>query len=320
MKMSRCWTLILLGVWTGCGPAERPSDAPADPPSFSGSVEAVSFLGDTLVARPSTGTVEVQTPLLLEAREALESSPDTPDSWIWVGRRLGYLQQYRDAIQVFTDAIERFPEDARLYRHRGHRFISVRELEAAIEDLERAGELIQGTADEVEPDGLPNARGIPTSTLHFNIWYHLGLARYLEGDYEGALQAYHNCLGVSDNPDALVATSYWTYLTLQRLGRADDAAGLLEPISSDMDIIENQAYRDLLLLYKGELGVDEVVPGGEDALSSATALYGVVQAHRMSGRQSEATSATERLLAMSDQWSSFGYIAAEADAARSGGP
>ncbi|NNF29584.1 MAG: tetratricopeptide repeat protein, partial [Gemmatimonadetes bacterium] len=89
-------------------------------------VQAVSFLGDTLVAGPSSAAVEVQSPLLAAAREALEANPDDPEAWIWVGRRLGYLQEYREAIDVYSQAIQRFPDDPRLYRHRGHRYISVR--------------------------------------------------------------------------------------------------------------------------------------------------------------------------------------------------
>ncbi|MDH3225307.1 MAG: tetratricopeptide repeat protein [Gemmatimonadota bacterium] len=295
----------------GCPAPDPPSDA-VDPLGF----QAISLLGDTLMAMPSASALDVQSPLLAEARAALDADPGDPTAWIWVGRRLGYLQQYREAIQVYSEGIERFPNEPRLYRHRGHRYLSIRELDLAIGDFERAAALIEGTEDQVEPDGLPNARGIPTSTLHFNIWYHLGLAHYLKGDYEAALQAYHNCLGVSDNPDALVATSYWTYLTLRRLDRDDEAQGLLGPINSEMDIIENDAYRDLLLLYKGEIGLDQVMPDGDDALAGATALYGVVNAHRLEGREAEAASAEQRLLAMSDQWASFGFIAAEADAAR----
>ena len=54
--------------------------------------------------------------------------------------------------------------------------MTVRELDNAIADFERATELTEGQPDEVDPDGLPNALGIPTSTLQFNIWYHLALA------------------------------------------------------------------------------------------------------------------------------------------------
>ncbi len=77
-----------------------------------------------------------------------------------------------------------------MYRHRGHRYITLREFDKAIADFNKAVELIEGTDDIVEPDGAPNAAGIPTSTLHTNIWYHLGLAHYLKGDFAAALLAY----------------------------------------------------------------------------------------------------------------------------------
>ena len=96
-----------------------------------------------------------------------------------------------------------------MYRHRGHRWISVREFDRAIEDLAHAAALVQGEPDEVEPDGQPNERGIPTSTLQSNIHYHLALAHYLKGDFETALPSYRDYLAVTTNPDQLVAISHW---------------------------------------------------------------------------------------------------------------
>ena len=55
--------------------------------------------------------------------------------------------------------IPRFP------RHRGHRYISIRQLDNAISDFEHAASMIDGQPNEIEPDGMPNARGIPVSTL-----------------------------------------------------------------------------------------------------------------------------------------------------------
>ena len=88
---------------------------------------------------------------------------------------MAYLGDYKKAIKIFSEGIEKFPEDARMYRHRGHRYISLRKLDLAIADLEKAAELIDGKEDRVEPDGIPNARGIPVSTTNRNIWYHLWL-------------------------------------------------------------------------------------------------------------------------------------------------
>ena len=36
--------------------------------------------------------------------------------------------------------------------------------------------MIAGKEDSIEPDGMPNPQNIPVSSLHTNIWYHLGLA------------------------------------------------------------------------------------------------------------------------------------------------
>ena len=252
---------------------------------------------------------------LAEARAAVERSPDDADALIWLGRRTAYLGRYREAIEIFSRGIERHPDDARFYRHRGHRYITVREFDQAIADLESAARLIAGKPDEIEPDGLPNARNIPTSTLQSNVWYHLGLARYLKGDFDGALAAYRECLKVSTNPDMLTATTHWLYMTLRRLGREEEAPRVLEPIHAGMDIIENQAYYRLLLMYKGELTPEELRAGVSGDLDPATIGYGLGNWHLYNGRREEAVRTFREVLA-GGNWSAFGYIAAEADLKR----
>ncbi len=146
--------------------------------------EATSFLGEPLYPPDAIG--RRRSPDTRRQRRPGRPHPTDVDAIIWYGRRTAYLGRYRDAIRIYSNGIELHPEDARLYRHRGHRFISTRQLDKAIADFEYAAALIEGTDDEIEPDGLPNALGIPVSTLHSNIWYHLGLAYYLSGDYERA--------------------------------------------------------------------------------------------------------------------------------------
>ena len=251
---------------------------------------------------------------LAAARADYEADPENADALIWYGRRLAYLGRYSEAIDVYTRGLELHPEDARLYRHRGHRFITTRQLERAIADFERAAALIEGEKDEIEPDGLPNARGIPTSTLQSNIWYHLGLARYLRHDFEGALAAYRECLEVSTNPDMLVATSHWLYMTLRRLGMDGEAAAILEPITADLDIIENQDYHRLLLLYRGDLSESEVLGADSDGPGSAAARYGVGNWHLYESRPKRAREIFLDLLE-TEQWAAFGYLAAESEVA-----
>jgi tetratricopeptide (TPR) repeat protein len=299
---------------SACASGARSSATPAALPPGA---EAVSLLGTPLRSTPPEGEGgERMRRQLDEARAAYEASPESADAAIWLGRRTAYLGRYRDAIAIFTEAIARHPDDARLYRHRGHRLITVRRLDSAIADLERAASLVRGRADEVEPDGLPNARNVPTSTLQSNIWYHLGLAHYLMGDFERALGAYRACMEVSRNPDMLVATSHWLYMTLRRLGRDHEAAEVLEPIRRDMDIIENGSYHRLLLMYRGELPADSLLPAGElRGLDDVTTAYGVGNWHLYNGRRDEGQRIFRAIVA-GDQWAAFGHIAAEAELAR----
>lgn len=253
-----------------------------------------------------------------EARQRYRANPNDPEAAIWVGRRLAYPGRFRAAIDFYTDSIRKFPRDARLYRHRGHRYITTRQFALAIRDLKTAARLTKGKPDELEPDGQPNARNVPTSTLQFNIWYHLGLAYYLTGDNPKALAAYRECLKVSNSPDRLVATSHWLYMTLRRLHRTRAAARVLEPIGPQMDIIENGSYYRLLLMYQGSVSPealrDEALKEGSSA-GSYSILYGVGNWYLYNGNGTEAAKVFQQMLS-GDQWTSFGYIAAEADMKR----
>jgi tetratricopeptide (TPR) repeat protein len=238
---------------------------------------------------------------------------------IWYGRRLAYLNRYDTALAVYTRAIQRFPESYKLYRHRGHRYISTRQFDLAIQDLERAAQLAQNKPIEIEPDGIPNKLNKPISSGHFNVWYHLGLAYYLKGDFEKALSAYLNCMKVSDNDDSIVATADWLYMTYRRLGKTKEAEVLLKTISNDMTIIENDSYFIRLRMYKGLLPPDSVLspnPNHEDYdLSLATQGYGVGHWYWLNNEKSKAKAIFEKIM-MGKSKNAFGYIAAETELKR----
>ena len=279
----------------------------------------VSLLGHPLLpSELSPEFSEKQEGLLEQARRDLASDPDDPDARIWVGRRLGYLGRYSEAIAMYTEGLEQHPDHHKLLRHRGHRRITTRNLVAAVQDLSRAAELIAALPDEIEPDGLPNARNTPTSTSHSNIWYHLGLAHYLNGNFEKATAAYRECMRFSTNPDMLVATSHWLYMTLRRLQRDEEADALLGPIHAEMDIIENDDYHRLLMMYKGEVDAEELLEAArstDGALSLPTIGYGIGNWHLVHGRTEESERIFQQVL-LAPQWAAFGYIAAEAELAR----
>jgi Flp pilus assembly protein TadD len=255
---------------------------------------------------------------LAVARESYNKNPNVPEELIWYGRRVAYTGEYKEAIKIFTDGVKRFPNDARMYRHRGHRYISLRCFDDAIRDFETAAKLIKGKPDQVEPDGLPNARNIPTSTLQSNIWYHLGLAYYLNGDFKKAGKAYVEAQKVSKNNDMLVATVYWRYMTLRRSGKTKEAKRLLDSLPKDLDVIENEDYLKLIKLNRGDERPENLlstIQGDANTLGSASLGYGIGNYFLYNGDREKAM-AVFRKIVEGSQWSSFGYIAAEVDLAR----
>ncbi len=248
-----------------------------------------------------------------EARIQFDKTPNDADAVIWYARRTAYLGGYKEALKIFNIAVEKFPNDARIYRHRGHRYITLRCFDDAIADLKKAAKLIKGKPDEIEPDGLPNARNIPTSTLQSNIWYHLGLAYYLKGDLKNALSAYKECIKVSKNPDMLVATVHWLYMTLRRMGREKEARKAIEPVGDGLEIIENDDYYKLVKLYQGKFKAADMlreIETNTDTLGSASLGYGLGNWFLYNGERSEAVKIFRQITG-GNQWASFGYIAAE---------
>ena len=282
--------------------------------------EATSLLGKPLFAVTQSADARARMERdLAAARSEFEKNPRSPDAAIWLGRRTAYLGRYRDAIAVFTAAIDRHPSDARLYRHRGHRYISVREFDRAIADLSKAASLVAGRPDAIEPDGQPNEKNIPTSTLKTNIYYHLGLAHYLKGDFAAAADAYRLCMEHSKNPDMQVATAHWQYMTFRRMAREDEAARVLQAITGDMPVIENASYHKLLMMYTGATDADTLLAASKaNPLDAVTIGYGVANWHLYHGRRNDARDILSTIVEQyaTTQWPGFGYIAAEADLAR----
>tara|TARA_R110002051_G_scaffold3131_7_gene16886 strand:- start:15305 stop:16261 length:957 start_codon:yes stop_codon:yes gene_type:complete len=247
-----------------------------------------------------------------EAKDTYETYSDSVETLIWYGRRTAYLGNYTDAIAIYTTGIEQYPNEARLYRHRGHRYISIRKFDEAIQDLERASLLILGTENNIEPDGIPNSQNIPVSTLHGNIYYHLGLAYYLKHDYQKAYSAFLKCRESGKLPDNIVSSTHWLYMIQRRLGNEQLAKEMLEPIKMDMEVIENQSYHNLCKLYKEFIPIDSILQTGTGSPSNDAVSYGVANWYLYNDDKETAKKIMEDLVE-SNAWTSFGYIASESD-------
>jgi len=278
-------------------------------------LQATSLLGNPLIRRQVDEQRDsLQVANYKAALSAYQKDTTNIDSLIWLGRRIAYLGDYQKAIFYFTQGIALQPKEPRFYRHRGHRYISTRQYNKAIADFNQAALLIEGTENQIEPDGIPNKFNTPVSTLHGNIYYHLGLAHYLKNELPNALMAFEKCLASSTNNDNQVSSKHWLYMIHRRLGNEQKATALLQPITQEMEIIENVAYHQLLLFYKGEL-TEEALTGTSSSGSSEAVKYGVANWYHYNG-DIEKAEFLYKVLVATGNWAGFGYIAAEADLAR----
>jgi tetratricopeptide (TPR) repeat protein len=299
------------------GPPEEASQAtpagadttPADPTSRP---QTTSLLGEPLYARPdSSGQVA-------EADRALARSPDDVELLLEAGRVRRHVWQYRQAMELYTRALEEAPDDWRPWRYRGHRHISLRDFDAAIADLEAAR------------DRAP---------LNWDVAYHLGLAYFLSGRFQEAADEYLRCMGLAsapaarearagdfrscaeneDDPESRVAMTEWAVRAAVRAGQESTARRLLAEIPSDLPVEENVAYYHDLLFYKGEKTAQELLEPGPDApYRRETVGYGVANWWLAQGDTAAALELLEELAAH-PHWPGFGRIAAEADLARLAG-
>ncbi len=255
------------------------------------------------------------------ADEALMADPSNPELLIAAGRERRHSWQYAPAIELYSRAIEEAPDDWRPWRFRGHRHLSLRDFDRAIEDLEQAREL---------------------APLNWDVAYHLALAYFVAGDHEAAADEYLRCLALADYPEARaageaegfrscaanaddpeswVAMAEWTVRALMRAGRDAEAEALLHEIPDDLEITTNLAYWENLRLHKGLIDEDALLDPGEDAgYRLETVGFGVANRWLAAGDTVRAVELLDRL--MEDAWwPGFGRVAAEAELWRlRGGP
>lgn len=302
----RAFVCLLAAVAVACdaGPAPVPPD-----PQF------VSALGHTYFSLPDT------TGALAAADSVLASGPVDVDALLDAAAARAALWRYRDAIELYDSAIAVDAHDWRPWRFRGHRHISLRELDAAVRDLEQARRI---------------------DSLSFDVAYHLGLAHYLRGEWDLAADAYARCMLLAEDADALalnesgelppgfracmdmasvdndrVAMTEWRWRALRRAGRHDEARALLGAIHTEMDVGTNASYYQLLLMHKGERP--------EEAVFDTTVLsgnqfetigYGVAVQQLTEGDTVAALDLMRRIVERGERWQAFGFIAAEQDLVR----
>lgn len=257
-------------------------------PALAQSPEYRSAAGRTYLSQRDTGAVA-------RAQTALAADPGNVDLVIRLGAAQASVRQYREAIATYTHGLAAQPDNALLYRYRGHRYISVRELDSALADLERGNRL---------------------DTTNYDIWYHLGVARYVRGDFAGASDAFARAQRMAPNANEIAGSTDWLWMSLSRAGRTAQARAALAPITDSLPVTTARAYFQRLRLYRGRIApADVLTPADTDDIQVATLSYGVGNWYLVNGDVTRAREWFERAVA-SGGWPAFGFIAAEAELRR----
>src|SRR5437667_4206425 len=98
------------------------------------SVEYRSPSGVDYRAQRDTGAIA-------RAESALAADPRSVERIVHLGVAQSGARQFREAIQTFTRGLTIAPNDAVLYLWRGHRYLSVRECDRALDGLTRGSRL-----------------------------------------------------------------------------------------------------------------------------------------------------------------------------------
>lgn len=314
MRVNYFNLLILVALLSSC---QREAGGPGLP-HLPENGQAISLLGDTLYT-PSVFLDDFDdlNSHIQESREAYHADPEDAESLIMMGRSTAATGEYRDAIMIFNEGIEKHPDDPRMYRHRGHRYLTLREFDRAIEDFTTAEEQMEQRADEPEPDLFQGPHGAPASTLKSNVWYHLGLAHYFQEDFAEASDQFQKILDPEVVTDLETPALCWNYMALKRAGRDLEAGQLLDHVTENSDLQDEDVYLNLLLVFKGVFDPDYLMESTPEAMQNATLAYGIGNWHYMNGRRDRAMSIWQDLYQNNRaQWPVFGYIAAEAELAR----
>jgi len=322
-----CTTIAILLLTGGCG---QDSAAPEDSQQTAAESrtdtmdatvtdssmppqEAVSFGGKPLYRNPVNAEKLEELDRLIAA---VETKADLSEGdYIELGRYYIAGNRFQDAIALYTRGLESHPDSFKLRRHRGHRYINVRELDKAIVDLNQAVELMGDTSSDVmEYDGS----GKPYGTYEHWVWYHIGLYHYLNEDFDEAARAYEKCVATAVDNKGLVGASDWLYNAYQKAGKSSEAARVVDAIPADIDADRNHPYFHRVMVYKGIEKPEEVLdfnkPVNQWTGRDVTLGYGIANWYKFNGDEATAKKIYKAIL-QTPFWNSWAYVVTDKEQA-----
>ena len=232
---------------------------------------------------------------IARARAALDADPRNIQRIIALGVAQSGARQFREAIETFSRGLAIAPNDPMLYRWRGHRYLSVREFDKALADL---------------------TRGYQLDSTNYGILFHLGVLRFLQGDFAAAATMFGKAQPRAPDGGELTGSTDWLWMSLSRSGRKAEASAMLARRPDSLPAPPGYAYASRLRLYRGEVAPDALFTAADTVdVQVATLSFGLGNWYLVRGDTARAVAAFERAV-KSGGWPGFGFIASEIELSR----
>jgi tetratricopeptide (TPR) repeat protein len=156
--------------------------------------------------------------------------------------------------------------------------------------------------------------GFALDSMNYGVLYHLGIVRFVHGDFDGAADAFRRAQPLAPEAGELAGSTDWLWMSLSRAGRHGEAKAMLDRRPDSLKVAN--AYAQRLRLYRGEIGPDQVITPADTAdVQVATLAYGVGNWYVVRGDTARALPWFERSI-RSGGWPGFGFIVSEVELRR----
>jgi Flp pilus assembly protein TadD len=232
---------------------------------------------------------------IARAKAALDADQKNVQRYIDLGVAQSGARQFREAIATFTKGMAIAPDNPLLYRWRGHRYLSVREFDKAQADL---------------------TKGLALDSTLYGILYHLGIVRFVRGDFAGAAALFARAQPRAPDAGELTGSTDWLWMSLMRAGRKAEAQAMLDRHPDSLAVDSAYAYARRLRLYRGQIGPDALFAPADTAdVQVATLAYGLGNWYLVRGDTARAKEQFQRSV-KSGGWPGFGFIVSEVELRR----
>jgi tetratricopeptide (TPR) repeat protein len=223
---------------------------------------------------------------------------------------LASLRRFADAVAACSNGMAANPGETTLLVDRGHYYLNLHRIDLALADLSRVEAMRTDTV--VVPlnarDRIERLQG-----EDYQLWFHLGLAKYLDGQFAAAVDTFDKCIRT-----ARFTCEGWRYLALRHAGRDKEAQAFLDSTFAVTAGVRRRT--DLLrsIIFTFKVRSWDVDPSDlpDDPLDRSTIAYNVGIWHLLNGRTDRARTFFELATTAPSDSDAFGALAAEAELKR----